>query len=94
MATDNTFLAPTTSAATSDELLLQSGDVAHVSCNALGTGEAISLECYQGSAWAPVFTNGPVILTAADMAMVLCGPGQFRFKKPATALAVGLYVDQ
>lgn len=93
MATDNTFLSATTAAATSDELLLDSGDVAHVTTSGLAAGESIQLETYQGSAFQPVVAGAPIILTKENMAMVLCGPGQFRFRKPITAAAVGIYVD-
>lgn len=94
MATDNTFLAAATAAATSDELLLDSGDVARISASGLGYAESIQLEAYQGSAFYPVISGTPLVLTASDPVMIVHGPGQYRLNKPVTAAAVALYVDQ
>ncbi len=94
MATDNTFLAAATAAATSNELILSSGAVAHVSVSGLSSGESVQIETYQGSAFVPLQAGGPIVLTRENMALVLCGPGQFRFRKPVTAAVVGVYVDQ
>lgn len=94
MPTDNTFLAAATAADVSSELILASGDIARVSTSGLAAGETIQLEAYQGSAWLPVVSESPVVLSALDAVMVLHGPGQFRFRKPVTAAAVGIFVDQ
>ena len=94
MATNNEFLAPATAAATSTELILASGDVAHVTASNLAAGESIQVETYQGSDFQPLLAGGPIVLTREKMALVLCGPGQFRLRKPVTAAAVGIYVDR
>ncbi len=93
MPTNNTWLAATVNEALSDELNLIAGEVVQVSTRNLGVRESISVEIYQGDGFYPLVMGTAVELTARNNAITLCGPGQYRFKKPVTASAVGLFKD-
>jgi hypothetical protein len=93
MPTDNTWLAATTLEDVTSELELIAGEVVQVSARGLGVRESIPVEIYQGDGYYPLHMGTAVELTARNNTIVLCGPGQYRFNKPATASVVALYKD-
>jgi hypothetical protein len=94
MPTDNTWLAATVNEVTSEELVLMSGETVQVSTRGLAARESIAVEIYQGNGFYQLMMGVAVELTARTNTAILSGPGQFRFNKPVTAAAVGLYIDR
>lgn len=84
---DNTIIAPTTDAATTEAIFIPNGMSILISADNLSGSEVVNVLVLQGSSYG---ASG-IQLTASESARLLHGAGRYKLQKTATASGCGVY---